>query len=365
MTYNISSINILNETFVLSTLIGQGGFGKVYLIVDPKNPNAKYALKLMNISSKNQIEKINNEYTTNVVLKRNKQDVSNAIKTITQAKQQLSNCSENNVNCFIDIGKINNSCGYILMDYYDSDYGKIIDNMGVYQKLRMNKLQNQIFPILDDHLNFMVQFTKGVQYIHNMNIGHGDIKPGNMLVKLDPKNYKNNKLVIADFDTVCVNKSICNVNSYTQLYAQPSLYNKIAANQNNIQLQEVIKTDMWALNMSYLATWFSSNKLFALFSCQSDLAQKIPAKYSNNPNINDGVNVQYDKFIEQTINGTYISDRVEMYNHFNNPTIMTYLFDRLYYELTLSFNVLNLDPSLIDKYKKIMFAAFDYLIINQ
>jgi len=132
-----------NQVFTIVKIVGQGGFGQVYKIVD-KQSHQPYALKMLKVFDKNTLKEIE----MLKVLSKNKTLNKDIVKYY---------------NHFMYHGQL---C--ILMEFID---GQEADDF----------FQTHSFG-LKDFIAFAIWLTNIVNKLHALNYIHRDIKPGNILV---------------------------------------------------------------------------------------------------------------------------------------------------------------------------------------
>ena len=145
---------ILND-YQLFNIIGQGGFGKVYLTIKGNNKK-KYATKCIDFKSFNKNVQT---YLSNEISLMRKLNHPNVIKLIEEIKT---------TNHY-----------YIVMDYCNG--GTLDDCLRKFGKP---------FPVTVIQY-FMRQIVEGLKYLHSKRIIHRDIKLENILVNFKNKNEKN------------------------------------------------------------------------------------------------------------------------------------------------------------------------------
>ena len=193
------SININSQKYKIIRQLGEGGFGKVFLVSKEDKFYAIKQLPIKNISEE-KIEMAENEAK---ILSKIKND--HIVKYYDSYK---------------DIDSFN-----ILMEYCENDLRKFIDEHKAKQELIE---ENIIYDIILD-------LILGIKEIHKNNIIHRDLKPANIFIN------KENKIKIGDFG---ISKQLDNGEKYastntgTNYYMAPEI---IKGEQYNN------KIDIWAL----------------------------------------------------------------------------------------------------------------------
>lgn len=147
-----------NQVFKIINVIGKGGVGTVYKIVDIKN-NKPYALKMLNNFDRTIFKEIG-------MLKK--------LSTIDSIKDSVVKY----YNYFIYNNKL---C--ILMEYIDGNTAN-------------NFFKTHNFG-LKDYINFCIWLTNIIKNLHLLGYVHRDIKPDNIMVT------KNRKFILIDFGFSC------------------------------------------------------------------------------------------------------------------------------------------------------------------
>ena len=223
---------LLNEfnfdDFTIITQIGQGTFGKIYLVQDL---NGKlYSMKKIILSDEIEISDLIKEYNlcNNLVH-------PNIIKILGLYKKKLDKTTY---------------VIYILMEVGITDWEKEIKN---------NSLQKKFYKE-EDLILILKQLCSGLSFLQRKRISHRDIKPQNILV-FNNKIYK-----LADFGEA---KQIlfCNDRNTlkgTELYMSPLLYNGLRTNQIDIK-HNLFKSDVYSLGLCILyASTFNVNNLYKI-----------------------------------------------------------------------------------------------------
>ena len=163
---NISSFSRFKSQFTTINHLGSGGFGDVYKVKNTIDEN-DYAIKILNMEHLiHESYLILREVRILSKLKHN-----NIIGYYSSwiGVDEIDNYQENN--SFLKL--------YIQMELCDSNLSQYIDD-----RTEINKEGNYIF---------INQICDGLEYIHNKNIIHRDIKPKNIFIK------NNQELKIGDF----------------------------------------------------------------------------------------------------------------------------------------------------------------------
>ena len=174
------------NNFIVLNKIGDGGFGVVYKVQE-KLTNTIYALKILKIDENNTFKKINNEIINH----------------------KICNDHVNIIHLHNHFDDLKNS--YLLLEYFGIDLFSF----------KFKDIKKEI------KLNWFKQLTEAINYIHNMNIIHFDIKLENVLL-----NHETNKIKLIDFGLSVRNndlkniKEIKNVIVGTTDYLAPELLKK-------------------------------------------------------------------------------------------------------------------------------------------
>ena len=215
------SIKIRNQEYKIIKELGQGGFGKVYQVLN-ENENKYYAIKkiLLKDLNEEQIETAENE--------------ANILSNIT------SEYIVKYYDSFKDVDSFN-----ILMEYCEKDLKKFINEY---------KMKNEL---IDENVikNIIMQLCLGIKEIHRKNLIHRDLKPENIFINSD------NKIKIGDFGIskkLDINNKYAHTSIGTNIYMSPEM---IKGEQYNN------KVDIWALGciiyeLFTLNACFESKSLF-------------------------------------------------------------------------------------------------------
>ena len=107
-----------------------------------------------------------------------------------------------------------NKCGKIMMDLMSKDlHGHINDK-------EFNALE---------HVDMILQVAQGMSYLHEQNVVHRDLKPQNILLKVDPEDVMDPVLKVADFGLAKIRESLSSLSDNTPnvgtiRYRAPELY---------------------------------------------------------------------------------------------------------------------------------------------
>lgn len=167
-------------------LVGKGGMNEIYeVILRVNNTIRPYIFRIF--MNPDAID-INTYY--------DKLTSINNIFASNNNKCLFNECHHDTIGCSYCVYKINNTVVEI-MDRYDMSLKDFLVNQSY-----NNLCQNSVLNILEFNktVKFIDQF---ITYFRQHNIGHGDIKPENILIKTN--NNKITKLIIADLDGLCIN----------------------------------------------------------------------------------------------------------------------------------------------------------------
>lgn len=220
--------------YTLFKLIGQGGFGKIYVGYYEDNIDEPLAIKQVIISKKAyNYQKLINDINDEI-------DILMNIAPKSKCNSQIS--------CIHDYFTIEHELRteyYIVMDYIvGSDlYDFIENNKNISDKL----LWSILFKIIS-----------GIEYVHRKGVAHNDIKPENIMIT------KDGNIVYIDFGLSCVGVCFTNVNCTnlcgkkmggTLSYVAPEIieqYNqskKYIATDSQFELVKHQRADMWSLGL--------------------------------------------------------------------------------------------------------------------
>lgn len=188
---------------ILDTLIGSGSYSKVY---QGKYQNQTLAIKLLDIAHQFSYQ---NELRILKILS-NSNSISIEKDDHSSDKQKATS---SNVIKYITAGNFNSNKFYIGLKFYK------LGNL-------LNFLQNN-FLVEQKSLDLIYGIANGIDFLHNFQprIAHGDLKPGNILLK---RKEKTGKLipVISDFGlaTIIDDKISKNSKFHVQKYTQKGTF---------------------------------------------------------------------------------------------------------------------------------------------
>ena len=154
------SLNINSKEYKIKQKLGEGGYGKVYLVLN-ESDNEFYALK---------------EFPINGEAKEN-------IQLIKKEAEILSKFNHKNIVKYYDSLEIDDKF-YILMEYCDGKNLNVIINE--YKENNQLIEEKKIY-------NIIKQICLGIKEIHDKKIVHRDLKPENIFMN------KNDEIKIGDF----------------------------------------------------------------------------------------------------------------------------------------------------------------------
>ena len=217
-----------NEFFIIKR-IGEGTYGKIYLVQWKKN-NKKYAMKKENIKGSESLKKKKEKtkIVTNFIKKTGSKGVIKIYGDLVKKKGNEYNY-------------------YVLMEIADKDWEKELFER---QKLKQYYSEKEIFIIMN-------QLIKTLSLLQKNHITHRDIKPQNVLITKGI--YK-----ISDFGearTLLREGIIVSRVRGTELYMSPILFNGLRLKLNQI-IHNTFKSDVFSLGMCLLfATTLTFNSL--------------------------------------------------------------------------------------------------------
>ena len=206
--FNFDDYSILSQ-------IGEGTFGKIYLVKDKKGK--LFSMKKLLISDEIDYHNIIKEYKLCHSLKH-----ENIVKLLGIYHHQLDKTT------FVI---------YILMEVGKNDWEKEIK-----QRITSNNYYSE-----KELINIIKQLSSSLSFLQNNNISHRDIKPQNVLV------FPNHHYKIADFGEAkkITYKNIRNTLRGTQIYMSPLLFNGLKNNKIDIK-HNLFKSDLYSLGLCIL-----------------------------------------------------------------------------------------------------------------
>ena len=204
--------------FTIITQLGQGTFGKIYLVQNSKGE--VYSMKKIFLSEELDLEDIIREYRLCYKLKND-----NIVEIIGLHNTKLDSTT------FIV---------YILMEVGLTDWEKEIRT---YSEKSKSYSEEELISIIK-------QLVSALSFLQKKNVSHRDIKPHNVLVFKD-KIYK-----IADFGeakqiTKVTQNLQINTLRGTEMYMSPLLFNGLRTNQIDIK-HNLFKSDVYSLGLCIL-----------------------------------------------------------------------------------------------------------------
>ena len=221
-------VDISSQHFEKKKLIGNGSFGKVYLIKS-KEGDKEYALKTITINKDNELEKAFKE--VNILRELDHPNIisfKGAFKS--DQKKQL----------------------YIVTEYAEG---------GDLEKLLSHNYKKNIYFEEKQLLDWLIQCCFALYYLHDVEILHRDIKPSNIFL------MKDNTIKLGDFGIakdIHIFHSTKTLNVGTPFYMAPEIIEKKRYD---------LKIDIWSLGVTFC-------HLMTL-NFPFDLKKKIENKYDN------------------------------------------------------------------------------------
>ena len=212
--------------YKIITQLGQGTFGKIYLVQD-KN-NELFSMKKIILSEELDVQTVINEYKMCQKLKH-----PNVVKILGIYNNKLDRTTY---------------VVYVLMEVGLTDWEKEIRS---YNDKNLEYTEKELILIIK-------QLSSVLSFLQRNNISHRDIKPQNILV------FKNSIYKVADFGEAKqidnITKNLIN-NSLrgTELYMSPLLFNGLRTGQIDIK-HNLFKSDVYSLGLCVLYAAMTSNK---------------------------------------------------------------------------------------------------------
>ena len=209
--------------YCLQKVIGKGSFGKVYYSTKKGSKN-KFAIKQLKITSGSENME-NYKKEINILLQVNHPNI-------------------------IELYEVFKSKQFIYLVFYFCNGGDLLTCLEKYKAMN----NNMPFPEeIVQHL--MKQIVSGVQYLHNREIIHRDLKLANILVKFDNEEDKNNlnmmnsKIMITDFGLSRYLKAdeIAQSIVGTKVNMDPQILKQLITKDNNDSFGYDMKADIYSL----------------------------------------------------------------------------------------------------------------------
>ena len=213
---NSQELNEFNlDDYKILSQIGEGTFGKIYLVKDKKDN--LFSMKKILISDEVDYHSIIKEYYLSHYLKH-----ENIVKLLGIYNKKLDKTT---------------FAIYILMEVGKNDWEKEIKQK---ESLVNYYSENEL-------INIIKQLSNALSFLESNKISHRDIKPQNILI------FDNNIYKIADFGEAkkIIYKNSQNTLRGTQLYMSPLLYNGLKNNQTDIK-HNIFKSDVYSLGLCLL-----------------------------------------------------------------------------------------------------------------
>ena len=212
--------------YKIITQLGQGTFGKIYLVQD-KN-NELFSMKKIILSEELDVHSVINEYRMCQKLKH-----SNVVKILGIYNNKLD---------------LTTYVVYVLMEVGLTDWEKEIRS---YNDKSLEYTEQELIQIIK-------QLSSVLSFLQRNNISHRDIKPQNILV------FKNGIYKVADFGEAKqidnIAKNLINFSLRgTELYMSPLLFNGLRTGQIDIK-HNLFKSDVYSLGLCILYAAVRNNK---------------------------------------------------------------------------------------------------------
>jgi len=242
------------EDFKVLMQIGEGSFGKIYLVEDKYKK--QFSMKKIIANDETDVENFTQEYELV-----NKVRHKNILRIHSICRRKLDSTTH---------------ALYILMEKGVTDWEKEI-------KARQNKKK---FYSEKDLFNVLRQLTEALAFLQIKNISHRDIKPQNVLL------FQEGIFKIADFgeakkiSIIETSKQLSTLRG-TELYMSPLLFNGLRTGQNDIK-HNSFKSDVFSLGFClYYAATLNIHSLYEIrreidiFNIQMKLGRALKSRYSD------------------------------------------------------------------------------------
>jgi hypothetical protein len=206
------------DDFKPITMIGEGSFGKIYLVED-KYKN-QFSMKKIFANDELELETFTQEYELV-----NRSQHPNILKILAICNKKLDSTTQ---------------ALFILMEVGSSDWEKEIKN----------RKDNGKYYTENELVDILKQLAEALYYLQKKGISHRDIKPQNVLI------FKNGVFKIADFGEAKqislkeADKELLTMRG-TELYMSPLLFNGLRTHQNDVK-HNSYKSDVFSLALCML-----------------------------------------------------------------------------------------------------------------
>ena len=247
--------------YTIITQLGQGSFGKIYLVKDSKGNI--FSMKKLLLSEELDVKSVINEYNMCYNLSH-----PNIIKILGIYSNKLDKTTY---------------VVYVLMEVGISDWEKEINS---YKMKKISYTES-------DLINILEQLISSLSFLQKNNISHRDIKPQNILI------FKNKLYKLTDFgearkigekdknDKDAIQYSL----KGTELYMSPLLFNGLRTGQIDIK-HNTYKSDVYSLGLCFLYAATTNDR--TLFEIRRMIEMEKIIKYIN-------INMK-DKYSDKFIN---------------------------------------------------------------
>ena len=246
------------DEYKIITQLGQGSFGKIYLVQNAKNE--LFTMKKLVYSEELDVQAVIKEYQMCYRIKH-----PNVVKILGIYSNKLDKTTY---------------VVYVLMEVGMTDWEKEIKT----------HIEKKIDYKETELIHIIKQLIDVLSFLQKQNISHRDIKPQNILV------FKNNVYKLADFgeakqlENMTINLA-CNSLRGTELYMSPLLFNGLRTGQVDIR-HNVFKSDVYSFGLCIL---FSGTlEMMSLYDIRKFVEKEDVKKYLNKK----FKNKYSDKFIE-------------------------------------------------------------------
>ena len=231
------------DEYKIITQLGQGSFGKIYLVQNSKNE--LFTMKKLVYSEELDVQSVIKEYKMCYKLKH-----SNVVKILGIYSNKLDKTTY---------------VVYVLMEVGLTDWEKEIKK----------RIEKKLFYKEEELIHIIKQLVDVLAFLQKQNISHRDIKPQNILV------FKNNVYKVADFgeakqiENMTINLA-CNSLRGTELYMSPLLFNGLRTGQVDIR-HNVFKSDVYSLGLCILFS--GSLEMMSLYDIRKFVVMDDVKKY--------------------------------------------------------------------------------------